>query len=322
MKMLSKPCPRVVLFSAALIALAPGMLRAQSPPTSAAPALGDIVWQDTFGKAITGSPEPNPVNWAYETGGGGWGNGELETYCAYGSNKTPCNAKQPNAFIGRDGYLHVSARKDASGTITSARLISKHLQSFQYGRFEARVRIPAGEGVWPAFWMLGENIDSVPWPACGEFDIMENIGKEPARIHGSIHGTGFTGMKLGLPYSLPSGQPFSGAFHNYGMIWSPQRVAYYVDDPGKPYAVFTPADLPAGGKWPFDDGKDFILLNLATGGSWPGPPDAATKFPAEMLVEYVKVWRLAGDAAAPPAAASQSNAATPEGNAATPEAAK
>ena len=270
--------------------LAPGLL-AQSP--GRLPAMGPPAWQDNFGKAVTGSTAPNPSNWTYETGGGGWGNHELETYCAYGSSTPPCDPQHPNAFIGPDGYLHITARKNAAGQITSARLVSKHMQSFQYGRIEARIRIPAGEGVWPAFWMLGENIDTVRWPACGELDIMENIGKEPGTIHGSVHGTGFTGAILGLPDELPDGQTFAAAFHNYGMTWSPKRIEYYVDDLSKPYAVFTPANLPAAAKWPFDDGKYFLLLNLAIGGDWPGPPDAATVFPAEMIVQYVKVWQSA-----------------------------
>jgi len=129
---------------------------------------------------------------------------------------------------------------------------------------------------------------------------MENIGKEPGRIHGSVHGTGFTGSILGLPDDLPDGQTFAAAFHNYGMTWSPKRIEYYVDDPSKPYAVFTPANLPAGAKWPFDDGKYFLLLNLAIGGDWPGPPNAATAFPAEMIVQYVKVWQPAPGAVSTP----------------------
>ncbi|HEY0760133.1 MAG TPA: glycoside hydrolase family 16 protein [Acidisarcina sp.] len=247
---------------------------------------------------------PNPLNWSFESGGGGWGNRELETYCSYGANNAPCQSAQPNAFLARDGYLHIVARRSASGAYTSARIISKHLQSFQYGRIEARIRIPAGEGLWPAFWMLGENIDSVPWPGCGEADIMENIGREPAVVHGSVHGPGFIGLKLSSPYTDPGGRPISQAFHKFGMTWYPGRVEYYIDDPATPYAVFTPADLPAGARWPFDDGRYFLLLNLAVGGQWPGPPDASTKFPAEMLVDYLKVWRLAGPEPSPPPASS------------------
>ncbi len=248
-----------------------------------------LVWSDEFNAA---GALPDPANWKYETGGGGWGNHELETYCAPNSNQPPCTSAQPNASIAKDGYLHITARRDpASGQWTSARLISKGLQSFQYGRIEARILIPAGAGVWPAFWMLGSDIDSHPWPACGEFDIMENIGKEPTRIHGSIHGTGFTGTPLGTVYQLPSGEPISAAFHTFGLIWSPGKIQYYVDDPNRPYASFTPADLPSGAKWPFDQGRFFLLLNLAIGGDWPGPPTAATPPTPEMLVDYVRVYQ-------------------------------
>jgi len=244
-----------------------------------------VVWADEFsGSSVDAG------NWAFEVGGGGWGNGELETYCAVGSGAAPCDAARPNAVV-KDGMLHVIARKDAAGKWTSARLVTKRLKSFQYGRIEARIKIPEGEGVWPAFWMLGDDINQKPWPACGELDIMENIGKEPGKIHGSVHGTGFTGTPLGMVTELAAGKKFGDAFHTYGVIWSPGKVQYYVDDPRHPYATFTPTDLPKGAVWPFDDGKYFVLLNLAIGGSWPGPPDAATASEVEMLVDYVRVYQ-------------------------------
>ena len=248
-----------------------------------------LLWSDEFAGSAAQSA-PDPANWTYETGAGGWGNHELETYCAYGSSQAPCNPSQPNAFVGQDGYLHIVARNDGHGLYTSARLKSQGLKSFQYGRIEARIKIPKGEGFWPAFWMLGDNIDKVNWPACGELDIMENIGKEPGTIHGSVHGSGFTGTAIGLPYTLPEKAAFADAFHTYGLIWSPKKIAYYVGDPMHIYASFTPADLPKGAVWPFDDGKYFFLLNLAIGGDWPGSPDDASKFPQEMLVDYVRVY--------------------------------
>jgi beta-glucanase (GH16 family) len=251
-----------------------------------------LVWVDEFTPSSEGS-QPDPANWKYEVGGNGWGNRELETYCAYGSDKPPCRATEPNAYVGADGYLHIVARQNLAGQYTSARLLSQDLKSFQYGRMEARIKIPAGEGLWPAFWMLGDDIAQVRWPACGEFDIMESIGKEPGTIHGSIHGKGFIGASIGLPYTLPDDMIFSAAFHRFGLLWSPGKVQYYVDDPNHPYATFTPADLPAGAIWPFDEGKFFFLLNLAVGGNWPGRPDESTHFPAEMLVDYVRVWQRA-----------------------------
>jgi beta-glucanase (GH16 family) len=254
-----------------------------------------LVWADEFSGVGVGAV-PDAGNWRFETGGGGWGNGELETYCAPGSGKGPCDAAQPNAVV-KDGYLHVVARRDAvTGQWTSARLTTKGLKSFQYGRIEARIKIPAGAGVWPAFWMLGDNVDARHWPACGELDIMENIGKEPGKVHGSVHGTGFTGTPLTTVGQLASGEDFAAAFHTYGVIWAPGKVQYYVDDPGHPYATYTRADLPASAVWPFDDGRYFVLLNLAMGGAWPGPPTAATASQVEMLVDYVRVYQ---DAAKP-----------------------
>ncbi len=255
-----------------------------------------LVWSDEFNNSTTPSA-PDPHNWTYETGAGGWGNHELEDYCAYASQRPPCDSSRPNVFVWK-GHLHIVARRDEHGHYTSARLKSQGLRSFQYGRIEARIKIPKGQGFWPAFWMLGDNIDQVQWPACGELDIMENIGKEPSTIHGSIHGTGFTGGQIGLPYTLPNHQNFGDAFHVFGLIWSPGKIQYYVDRPQNIYATFTPKDLPKGAVWPFDNGKFFFLLNLAIGGDWPGPPDASTQFPQEMLVDYVRVY--AGDSGSGP----------------------
>lgn len=247
-----------------------------------------LVWSDEFPSRQTSSA-PDASKWTYETGSAP--NQELEIYCAYGSNAAPCSAAAPNAYVGSDGYLHIVGRKDAQGRYTSARLRTQGIASFQYGRFEARIKVPAGQGMWPAFWMLGDSISKVGWPACGEFDIMENVGKEPATIHGSIHGTGFTGTKIGLTAPLAGDAAFANAFHTFGMIWSPGKVQYYVDNPANIYATFTPASLPKGAVWPFDGGKFFIILNLAIGGDWPGSPDQATSFPAQMLVDYVRVWQ-------------------------------
>jgi beta-glucanase (GH16 family) len=275
----------LVVLGATLI-IFPGIAHAQERPGT---RTEQLIWSDEFSGASAPSA-PNSANWKFETGANGWGNHELETYCSYGSAQPPCDAAHPNAFVGRDGYLHIVARRDDQGRYTSARMASRGLQSFQYGRIEARIKIPKGEGFWPAFWMLGDNISEVKWPACGELDIMENIGKQPGTVHGSIHGTGFTGEVMGLPDTLPGKQAFGDAFHTFGLIWSPQKIQYYVDSPAHIYATFTPSSLPKGAIWPFDDGKFFFILNLAIGGVWPGPPDATSKFPQEMLVDYVRVY--------------------------------
>jgi beta-glucanase (GH16 family) len=255
--------------------------RAQSAPGER------LVWADEFSHPATAL---DAANWRYETGGNGWGNHELETYCSPATPQPPCDPAQPNAFVAADGFLHIVARRNAAGQWTSARITTKGLHSFQYGRMEARIRIPAGAGVWPAFWMLGDNIDQVHWPACGELDIMENVGKTPLEIRGSVHGRGFTGTPLTTAHT--SGEPFAAGFHTYGLIWSPGKVQYYIDDPAHPYATYTRASLPPGAVWPFDDGRYFILLNLAMGGDWPGPPNASTPSPAEMLVDYVRVYSM------------------------------
>lgn len=267
--------------------------------TSIAPATGTssggdviketLIWSDEFNGA-TAPTAPNPQNWMYDTGASGWGNSELETYCAYGSSAGPCDPKNPNAFVGTDGYLHIVARNPSSGVYTSARMKTQGLQSFQYGRIEARVKMPEGQGFWPAFWMLGDDINTDPWPACGEMDIMESIGKMPFTNYGSIHGTGFTGTAIGTSYTLPNGAKFGDGFHTFGILWSPRLIKYYVDSPTNVYATYTPASLPKGGVWPFDTRKFFFILNVAVGGAWPGSPDKTTAFPQAMLVDYVRVY--------------------------------
>jgi beta-glucanase (GH16 family) len=172
---------------------------------------------------------------------------------------------------------------------TSARLKTQGLFSQAYGRFEARIKIPAGQGMWPAFWMLGNNITSVGWPSSGEIDIMENIGKEPGTVHGSLHGprTGGGTSDATAPFSLPAGQNFAADFHLYAVEWEPGTVRFYVDT--NLYATFTSSQWPAGGTWVFDH-PFFIILNVAVGGSWPGSPDNTTQFPQQMLVDYVRVY--------------------------------
>jgi len=218
-----------------------------------------------------------------ETGGGGWSNHELESY----------TNRAPNAHV-QNGNLVITAKKEIyKGTdgitrqYTSARLKTLGLFEQKYGRLEARIKIPRGQGVWPAFWMLGNNIGTVDWPDCGEIDIMENVGKEPDKVYGTIHGPGYWGGNgLGGSYTLPSGK-FADNFHVFAVEWEPSTVRFYVD--GNLYETRTPADLPAGKAWVFDH-PFFILLNVAVGGDWPGSPDRTTIFPQQMLVDYVKVY--------------------------------
>jgi len=284
------------------IAIAPG----DSPSTVASQTFtlnipsGTLVWSDGFSNATSANAAPNPAIWTYDTGNSGFGNNELEDYCAWGSNASPCSAANPNAYVGADGYLHIVAQQTTpgvytSGAFTSARLKTQGLFSFQYGRFEVRAQVPEAQGFWPAAWLMGNNIATVNWPACGEQDVLErvNAAKSPDWNEGSVHGTGFTGdTGLGAVFNFPSGQT-AAAWHTYGMIWKPGSVAYYVDDPTHPYVTYSTSSLTgmAGAVWPFDAGQsNFIILNLAVGGDWPGSPNATTPFPSQMLVDYVRVY--------------------------------
>jgi beta-glucanase (GH16 family) len=256
---------------------------------------GTLVWSDEFNNSTGAKLKPNPQVWTYDTGNSGFGNHELENYCAWGSNVAPCSISKPTAFVGTDSYLHIEAEQTTPGTYTSARLKSQGLFSFQYGRFEMRAQVPEAQGFWPAGWLLGNNISTVEWPTCGEMDVLErvNAAKTPDWNEGSIHGIGFTGDKgLGTVFNFPAGEA-AAAWHTYGMIWSEGSVAYYVDDPAHPYVTYTTGNMKSlsGAVWPFDAGQSsFILLNLAIGGDWPGPPDSTTPFPSEMLVDYVRIY--------------------------------
>ena len=256
---------------------------------------GTLAWSDEFANSTSAAAQPDPKTWTYDTGSSGFGNHELEDYCAWGSNTPPCSTASPSAFVGTDGYLHIMAQQTSPGVYTSARLKSQGLFSVQYGRIEFRALVPEAQGFWPAAWLLGNNIVTVDWPACGEQDVLErvNAAKSPDWNEGSVHGVGFTGdTGLGTVINFPAGQT-AAQWHTYGMIWSKGSVAYYIDDPTHPYVTYTTADMAKlpGSVWPFDAGQsNFFLLNLAIGGDWPGAPNAATPFPAEMLVDYVRVY--------------------------------
>lgn len=256
---------------------------------------GTLVWSDEFSNSTGAIAQPDPAVWTYDTGTDCCGNNELEDYCAWGSSTSPCSTANPNEYVGTDGYLHIEAQQPSPGVYTSARLKTQGLFSFQYGRFEVRAMVPEAQGFWPAAWLLGNNIASVNWPACGEQDVLErvNAAATPDWNSGSIHGTGFTGgTGLGTLYYFSGGQT-AAQWHTYGMIWSPGSVAYYVDDPTHPYVTYTTSSLSglSGAVWPFDAGQsNFILLNLAIGGDWPGSPNSSTPFPSEMLVDYVRVY--------------------------------
>lgn len=261
-----------------------------------APAIptNTLVWSDEFSNTTGAPAQPDPTVWGYDTGGGGWGNSELETYCAWSSNTAPCSTTTPNAYVGTDGYLHIAALQPSAGVYTSARLKTQGRFSFQYGRMEFRAQVPEAQGLWPAGWLLGNNIATINWPGCGEQDVMErvNAATTPDFNQGSVHGPGFTGASIGSPYHFPAGVT-AATWHTYGMIWKPGTVSYYVDNPTNIYATFSSASLTglSSATWPFDGGQsNFILLNLAIGGAYPGAPTPSTLFPAQILVDYVRLY--------------------------------
>ena len=272
-----------VLTLAAILIFSACVFTQTSPASNSQISGWTLTWSDEF-NAPSGAT-PDPAKWVLETGGKGWGNDELESY----------TQRPQNAYL-EDGNLVIKVLAEkytgADGVArdyTSARLKTQGKFSQAYGRFEARIKIPRGQGIWPAFWMLGADIGETPWPASGEIDIMENIGKEPALVHGTIHGPGYSGEHgLGAPYSLPSKQNFADDFHVYAVEWEPNVIRFYVDD--HLYGTRTPADLPQGAKWVYDH-PFFILLNVAVGGLWPGNPDATSKYPQSMLVDYVRVYK-------------------------------
>jgi beta-glucanase (GH16 family) len=244
-----------------------------------------LLWQDEFnGSAGTTFDR---TKWAADTGGGGFGNQEREFY----------TTRPENVALDGDGHLVITARAEPTGSTdrcwygkclyTSARLKTVGLFTQKYGRFEARIRIPRGQGIWPAFWMLGDDIGTVGWPTSGEIDIMENIGREPAVVHGTLHGPGYSGAGgIGRADTLASGA-YADDFHIYAVEWQANEIRWYVD--GRQYHRMTPADIPGGTRWVFQH-PFFLLLNLAVGGGWPGDPDASSTYPQQMVVDYVRVY--------------------------------
>ncbi|GAA3439810.1 glycoside hydrolase family 16 protein [Kutzneria kofuensis] len=260
---------------------------------SAAPAAPTAT--TTFSDDFDG-PAGSPADggkWQYETGDN-VNNHELQWYTSGAAN---------GALDGQ-GHLVITAKREGGHNCwygpceyTSARLNTAQRFTQAYGHFEARMQIPRGQGMWPAFWMLGDNIGdpNVGWPASGEIDIMENVGFEPNTVHGTIHGPGYSGSGgVGAGYSLPGGQAFADGFHTFAIDWSPNRITWSVD--GNAYETRTPADI-NGNRWVFDH-PFFIIMNLAVGGYWPGNPDGSTPFPGRLVVDYVHV--TTGDSGPPP----------------------
>ena len=260
-----------------------GVLALAAPSSAhAGTAAWSLVWSDEF-QQTDGSP-PDPAKWVYDVGGNGWGNNELQTYtsrtnnCRVENGQLILEARAEN-FTGTDGIPR---------NYTSARLKTLGKASWTYGRIEGRMKVPRGQGLWPAFWTLGTNFSTIGWPACGEIDIMENIGREPATVYGTIHGPGYSGGGgIGGTFGLSSGAVFADDFHIFAVEWTTNLIRWFVD--GQPYFTATPTNLPNGMQWAFTQ-PQFILLNVAAGGNWPGNPNGTTTFPQRLTVDYVRVY--------------------------------
>jgi beta-glucanase (GH16 family) len=279
---------RIVLALSAAACGSSGTADRASPIPGSQPAPPAAAWTLAWSDEFDG-PSGALVDagkWAFDVGGNGWGNQELEYY----------TDRPRNASLNGEGALAIQALKETytgpdgvTREHTSARLKTQGKLEQAYGRFEARLKLPRGQGLWPAFWMLGNDIGALGWPRCGEIDVMENIGREPSTVHGTIHGPGYSGAGgIGGLFTFPAGAGVADDFHVFAVEWEANAIRWYVD--GTLYQTRTPADLPAGQRWAFDH-PFFLVLNVAVGGSWPGNPDASTVFPQTMLVDYVRVYR-------------------------------
>ena len=254
-----------------------------STSCAASPAEWSLTWRDEF-NGPSGSTVVSD-KWSFDIGGGGWGNNELQTY----TNRTANAELQSGALIIRTLKEPFTGPDKIARSYTSARLVTRNKFTQTYGRFEVRLQVPFGQGIWPAFWMLGNDLHTAGWPTCGEIDIMENIGKEPSTVHGTLHGPGYSGAKgVTASYTLPGAQKFSDDYHTFAVEWEPNVIRFYVDR--HLYKTRTPADLPAGKAWVFNH-PFFLVLNVAVGGNFPGYPDATTVFPQIMKVDYVRVYK-------------------------------
>jgi beta-glucanase (GH16 family) len=247
-----------------------------------------LTWEDTF-DGPAGAP-PDPAVWGYDLGDGtqvgipGWGNGERQWY----------TDAPENVALDGDGHLVITARRAEERLdchygpceYTSARILTRDRFSFQHGWLEARIQVPRGFGLWPAFWLLGEDIDEVGWPSSGEIDVMEHVGRRPTEILGTLHGPGYSGSG-GISGRIDLGAPVADDFHVVAIEWEPDRIAWYVD--GVRYHEVSRADVEPEA-WVFEQ-PFFLLLNVAVGGSLGGPVFPDTEFPARMLVDHVRLYQ-------------------------------
>ena len=232
-----------------------------------------VVFSEEFDSGAGSGPDPEI--WSAELGGGGWGCDQLQLY----------TGDRSNVAITDEGHLAITAWRSPDGTVTSARLITKDRFAVQYGLIEARIKVPGGIGTWPAFWMLGSDIDEVGWPACGEIDVMEHVGSDPCTVHGTVHAPGYAGLGGGLGAAHRTGSDLSHDFHIYGIDWDASHITWLLD--GRPYHRMTAAEAP-GSVWPFRH-PFFLVVNLAVGGAWPGNDTEEPVLPATLLVDWIRV---------------------------------
>jgi beta-glucanase (GH16 family) len=259
-----------------------GLTSCENDEVQTVTTLTNLVWSDEFDT----DGAPDATKWAYVIGNGaaegipGWGNQELQYY-----------TDRPDNVVVENGMLKIMAKQESFMDFgyTSGRITTKGLFQQAYGRFEARIKLPWSKGLWPAFWMLGDDSDGSVWPQIGEIDIMENKGSEPTITHGSVHGPGYFGSNpITKTYELPSGR-FDNEFHVFGVEWGPNYVNYYVDD--VLFQQITPDDLEDDDVWVFNNNPFHMILNVAVGGSFSGFPDASSVFPQTMYVDYVRVYQ-------------------------------
>jgi beta-glucanase (GH16 family) len=254
-----------------------------APMPISAPQGFELVWNDEFD-----GDDIDPTNWTYDIGGWGWGNGEAQYYTS-----RPVNARVENGMLVIEG--HQERYEDSY--YTSARLTTQGLREFRYGRVEARMKVPRGAGLWPAFWMLGADFDKDSdnerrrWPFVGEIDVMEHLGREPDLILGTVHGPGYAGA-LGLTKWNRRPYDIADDFHTYAVEWDADGITWFYDD--EPYFTVVPDDL-HGREWVFDS-EFFLIVNLALGGSYPGPIGLDVEFPVQLHVDHVRVYRAIADA--------------------------
>jgi beta-glucanase (GH16 family) len=268
---------RIILF---LFVYSVIMITLPSCDTSTEPDIPNyqLVWQDEFDGPAGQSPDS--TNWTFDIGTGenGWGNQELQYY----------TDRPENISLDGNGNLLITARRESFGGMpfTSARLKTQGLFEQAYGRFEARIKMPWGPGIWPAFWLLGSNIETVGWPQCGEIDIMEYRGQQPNLINGTVHGPGYSGgASVTKSYGFQNNR-FDVDFHLFAVEWGKDYLRFYVDD--VLYQEIKPEDLL--GPWVFNN-SFFMILNVAVGGNYVGFPTSETPFPQSMVIDYVRVYK-------------------------------